>query len=118
MLTYLGSNLDKEVYMEIPEGVENGGSSPLAAESLYGLEQSANLWNKKITSTVRSFRFEPTMAEPSSFIDKRGTIIVLYVDDLLIFAKEKSDIERVKRLIKKAHYEGLGRSLLRFWGST
>src|SRR5438034_2940674 len=103
---YLNSDLDKEVYMEVPEGVENAegsGSVCLLLKSLYGLKQSANLWNKRITSTVRSFGFEPITAEPSIFIDKRGVIIALYVDDLLIFAKNESDVERVKRLVKNKH---------------
>ena len=103
---YLNSDLDKEVYMEVPEGVENAegsGSVCLLLKSLYGLKQSANLWNKRITSTVRSFGFEPITAEPSIFIDKRGVIIALYVDDLLIFVKNESDVERVKRLVKNKH---------------
>ena len=52
---YLGSDLDKEIYMEVPEGVENmdrGSKVCLLLKSLYGLKQSANLWNKKIASTL------------------------------------------------------------------
>ena len=101
---YLGSDLDKEIYMEVPEGVGTDGNEVcLLLKSLYGLKQSANLWNKKIASTLRSIGFEPTTAEPSIFIDQRGVIIALYVDDLLILAKNESDIERVKKQIKKAH---------------
>ena len=93
---YLNSDLDKKVYMEVPEGVENAGESGsvcLLLKSIYGLKQSANLWNKKITTTVQSIGFEPTTAESSVFIDKRNVIIALYVDNLLILAKNKSDIE-------------------------
>ena len=51
--TYLNSELDKEIYMEVPEGVENANSSVcLLLKSIYSLKQSASLWNKKITSTV------------------------------------------------------------------
>ena len=103
---YLNSKLDKKIYMKTSEGVDNAGSSGLVClllKSIYGLKQSASLWNKKITSTVRSFGFLPTTAEPSIFIDQRSVIIALYVDDLLIFTKDKSDIKRVKKLIKKTH---------------
>jgi hypothetical protein len=102
---YLNSDLDKEIYMEVPEGVENAerGEVCMLLKSLYGLKQSANLWNKRISSILQTFGFEPVTAEPSIFIDKRGVIIALYVDDLLIFAKNESDIEQVKNQVKKAH---------------
>ncbi len=101
---YLNSDLDKEIYMEVPEGVEASSNEVcLLLKSIYGLKQSANLWNKKITSTLQSIGFEPTTAEPSIFIDKRGVIAALYVDDLLILAKTEYDVERVKNLVKKAH---------------
>jgi transposase InsO family protein len=100
---YLNSDLDKELYMDAPEGVAAEGKVCLLLKSIYGLKQSANLWNKKIASMLRSIGFEPTTAEPSIFIDQRGVIIALYVDDLLILAKNESDVKRVKKQIKKAH---------------
>ena len=41
--------------------------------------------------------------ELSIFIDQRGVIAALYVDDLLILAKTESDIEQVKNQVKKLH---------------
>src|SRR5438034_11727169 len=92
---YLNSELDKEIYMEVLEGVENAGRSQvfLLLKSLYGLKQSVNLWNKRIFLILQILDFESLTAESSIFIDKRGVIIALYVDDLLIFLKNKSDIE-------------------------
>lgn len=41
---YLNSDVDTEIYMEAPEGVENAeGKVCLLWKSLYGLKQSANL---------------------------------------------------------------------------
>ena len=36
-------------------------------------------------------------------LTKKNIIIVLYIDDLLIFLKNKSDIEQVKKQIKSVH---------------
>ena len=52
---------------------------------------------------MQFFEFESIITEPSIFIDKRGVIIALYVDDLLIFAKNESDVEQVKKLVKNKH---------------
>src|SRR5438046_1364652 len=89
--------------MEVAEGVENAGSSSvcLLLKSIYSLKQSANLWNE-ITSTLRTCGFEPSTAEPSIFIDKRGVIIALYIDDLLILVKKESamrDIGQVSKVL-------------------
>ena len=47
--------------------------------------------------------FDPIYADASIFINKRGIIIGLYVDDLLIFAKNESEIVQIKNEIKKVH---------------
>lgn len=52
---------------------------------------------------MRSIGFEPITAEPNIFIDQRGVIAALYVDNLLILAKTESDIERVKNKVKNVH---------------
>ena len=46
---YVGSKLDKEIYIEVPEGVEaTKGMVCLILQSLYGLKQSVFLWNRKV----------------------------------------------------------------------
>jgi transposase InsO family protein len=101
---YLNSELDKTIYMEAPEGVEHlPGEVCELLKSIYGLKQSANLWNKKIIKTLRSIGFKPTLADASVFTHPRGIIVALYVDDMLILAKSLKEIERVKNQIKKAH---------------
>jgi hypothetical protein len=101
---YLNSELDKEIYMEVPEGVDHlPGQVCELLKSLYGLKQSANLWNKKITKTLRSLGFEQTLADASVFIHPRGIIIALYVDDMLVLGKSLKEVERVKNEVKKLH---------------
>ena len=75
----------------------------LVLQSLYRLKQLVNLWNKRIKRTVKTLGFDSIHADASIFINKRGIIIGLYVDDLLIFAKNESEIIQAKNEIKKVH---------------
>ena len=106
---FVGSDLDKPNCMEIPEGLQDfdpdakGGMVLELKESLYGLRQSANLWHRKIAQFLRKIGFEPITADPSIFINKRGLIIALYVDDIVIFGKDQSEIDAVKRKLKGFH---------------
>ena len=52
---------------------------------------------------VKTLGFNSIYADASIFINKRGIIIGLYVDNLLIFVKNKSEIIQVKNKIKKVH---------------
>ncbi|EED15089.1 conserved hypothetical protein [Talaromyces stipitatus ATCC 10500] len=89
---FVGSRIDKEMFMEIPQGLEDHGVGPTEPDqvceilqSLYGLRQSANLWNQKVKSFVNTIGFKPSTADSSVFINERGVIIALYVDDILVF---------------------------------
>src|SRR5947207_9228384 len=101
---YLNSKLDKVIYMDIPESVEHlPGQVCELLRSLYGLKQSVNLWNKKITKMLKSLEFEPILADASVFIHPRGMIVALYVDDMLFFSKDLKEMKRVKNEVKKLH---------------
>src|SRR5438046_608646 len=101
---YLNSELDKEIYMDVSEEVEHlSGQVCELLKSIYRLKQSANLWNKKITKTLKSLGFEQTLADASVFIHSRGIIVALYVDDMLILGKNLKEVERVKSEVKKLH---------------
>ena len=66
---YLNSKLDKVIYMEAPEGTEHQPDQVCELlKSIYGLKQSANLWNKKIFKALRFIEFEPIKADASIFI--------------------------------------------------
>ena len=109
---FVGSDLDKPNCMEIPEGLQdfdpeakvNGSMILELRKSLYGLRQSAYLWHQKISRFLMSLGFRPITADPSVFINGRGVIIALYVDDIIIFGKEgSSEIEAIKEKLKRFH---------------
>ncbi len=64
---------------------------------LYGLKQSGRNWNKKAKKHLKSIEFEPITRDNCVFFNKSThVIIVLYVDNLLIFAKSITYINEVK----------------------
>ena len=107
--TFVGSDLDKPNCMEILEGLQD--FNPDATEgmvlelrkSLYGLHQSVNLWHQKITSFLMKIGFRPTTADLSMFINNQGLIIVLYMDDVVIFRCEEKEISKIKKKLKEFH---------------
>ncbi|BCR88813.1 uncharacterized protein ACHE_50011A [Aspergillus chevalieri] len=125
---FAGSDLDKPNCMEIPEGLQDfdpEATRGLVLElkkSLYGLRQSANLWHRKISNFLKNIGFKSITADPSIFLNSRGLIIAVYVDDIVIFGKDVRDINTVKQKLKEFHPmtdSGLVRKLLgiRFtWG--
>lgn len=51
-----------------------------------------------------SLGFRPITTDPSIFINGRGVIIALYVDNIIIFGKEgSSEIEAIKEKLKRFH---------------
>ncbi|EEA19268.1 hypothetical protein PMAA_015260 [Talaromyces marneffei ATCC 18224] len=67
------------------------------------LRQSANLWCHKVKKFVTSIGFKPSTADPGAFINERGTIIALYMDDILVFSKNEKAIELTKEKLKEFH---------------
>ena len=106
---FVGLDLDKPNCMEILEGLQDfdpdvtEGMVLELRKSLYGLHQSANLWHQKITNFLMKIGFRPTMADPSVFINNQGLIIVLYVDDVVIFRHKEKEISKVKKKLKEFH---------------
>lgn len=105
---FVGSDLDKPNCMEVTEGLQDfdpdtryNGVFLELKKSLYGLRQSAYLWYRKLSQLLMKIGFKPTTADPSIFINNRGLIIVLYVDDIIIFDKEGSAIDAVKEKLKQ-----------------
>jgi hypothetical protein len=95
---FLYPEVDHDIYMELPEGLELvlPGVDPekyvcKLQKALYGLKQAPRLWYKNIHSFLVSLGFKPSDFDPNVYINsKTGVYILLYVDDLLIFAPPSS----------------------------
>jgi hypothetical protein len=51
---YLAGELEEEIYMALPQGIlEIEGKVCRVKKGLYGLKQSARVWNKRITVKLK-----------------------------------------------------------------
>ena len=104
---FLAGYLELEIYMEQPEGFKQGTDEEdlvcLLKKSLYGLKQSARIWNQKLRRMLISKGFLQTHSDHCVYIHPiTKVIIAIWVDDLIIAGKNTEDIDEVKRQLKEA----------------
>lgn len=75
----------------------------LLLRSLYGLRQSANLWNKKFDDNLFQFDIMVSLADPCVYYNKGDlrTIIGIYVDDGVIVSAQQSHTNDILLPISK-----------------
>jgi hypothetical protein len=111
--TFLHSELHEEVYMHPPPGysVLDGHVCRLC-RSLYGLKQAPRAWFERFTSVVTTTGFAASQHDPTLFVHTfphGRTLILLYVDDMLITGDDYEYIAFVKaHLSEQFHMFDLG----------
>ncbi len=86
---FLNGDLEKEIYMEQPEGFTQEGEHLVCKlhKSLYGLKQSPRAWNQKLDAFLKNIKFVRSDADFNVYVAKVGDVkffIVIYVDDLIL----------------------------------
>ena len=90
---FLYSDLKKEIFMEVPEGIRSAKSENNVCRLLkawYGLKQAARCWNEKFTRALRDLGLEQCTSEKCIFrdcVNDDEVIVALFVDDGLVAAK-------------------------------
>jgi len=97
---FLNGELHEEVYMRPPPGylVPDGNVCRLR-RSLYGLKQAPRAWFQRFSSVITAVGFSPSAHDPALFVhnSSRGrTLLLLYVDDMLITGDDSEYIAFVK----------------------
>jgi hypothetical protein len=81
-------------------------------KSIYGLKQASRNWFAKLSSALQDAGFTPSKADYSLFTCKRGdsfTVILVYVDDIIIAGNDSSAITHFKRFLQdRFHIKDLG----------
>ena len=114
---FLNSKLEEDTYMTQPEGYVKPGEEKKVCKlkrSLYGLKQSPRCWNMAFKEHMKSINLKPSTAYPCIFVRKEKTgevsIIVVYVDDLIVVAKTDKRMQEIKEsLTSKFKMKDLGR---------
>ena len=91
---YLNADIDHDIYMEQPQGFISGDDNRVChlLKSLYGLKQSARLWNNTIHDYLTTLGFKRNAADMCLYQrkDSRGSIFLLiWVDDVVIIAENR-----------------------------
>ena len=106
-LAFPQADVDTIIYMEVPIGctAPEGDYVCLLKKNLYGLKQAAKTWYEYLRDTLildevkGGYGFEQSKIDPCIFF-KQGVILIIWVDDCLIFGKNK---EMVDEIIMKLH---------------
>lgn len=72
---------------------------------MYGLKQAPRQWNAKLTDALLKFKFQQSQYDHSLFIKKGAegiTIVLVYVDDMLITGDSLKLIEDTKMSLQEA----------------
>jgi hypothetical protein len=106
---FLNPEIDGDVYMKLPQGIHSWRSDipPNSVcklrKALYGLKQAPRLWYQHIDAFLQSISLQRCEYDPNVYISsdfEPTVIILLYVDDLLLFSESRSRIDHFKALLK------------------
>jgi hypothetical protein len=104
---FLYGEINTEIWIELPSGCGVACTAKLN-KALYGLKQSPRVWYNTLATFLSDQGFEPLDADSSVFC-RTGTIIAIYIDDLLIAGESKTDINKIKQsLSDRFHMSDLG----------
>ena len=93
---FLYSKLDKEIYMEQPEGFKIKGQEHKVLclrYALYGLKQAALSWWKELAESMKKLGFKCLASDAGLFVYKMKNDLVVamvYVNDAMFFSKNKT----------------------------
>ena len=98
---YLNGEMDCDVYMEQPEGFEQGDCKQtvyLLKKVLYGTRQGGNRWNHKMHTTLEFLGFKQTYSDAAVCIFTQGDVQIIlpvFVDDMTFTSKSLDTIKQV-----------------------
>jgi transposase InsO family protein len=104
---FLNGDLDEEVFMEVPEGIEGIGTDKVCRllRSLYGLKQSPRCWYQKLNTFLSEQGFTRLQSDHAVYIRQtRSSLVILamHVDDLMILTDSKEGMVNIKQALSSA----------------
>jgi hypothetical protein len=90
-----------DVFVVQPYRFEQGEAVCHLAKALYGLKQSPRLWYKRFTEYIQTTLGFRSLDSDSCLFTRQGTILMIYVDDLLIIEESIKVIDDLKRALTK-----------------
>jgi len=102
--SFLHGDLNKEVLMQPSPGLALSDPNQFykLQRSMHGLKQASRQSNTKLTETHISFGYTQSKVDYSLFVKKtsvRFTVIVVYVDDLVLGGTCSDEIQHIKTMM-------------------
>jgi len=99
MNTFLNSDLDEEVYIKYPPGMQKANKVLRLVKALYGLKRSPRLWYKELTGTLKGLGLTEINDMKCVMASNVG-IVFFYVDDI-IFLYHRLQQKEMNELLDK-----------------
>uniref|UniRef100_A0A2N9IZP8 Integrase catalytic domain-containing protein n=1 Tax=Fagus sylvatica TaxID=28930 RepID=A0A2N9IZP8_FAGSY len=118
---FLNGELTEEVYMQLPPVFSQPPGFSLKVcrlrRALYGLKQAPRAWFAKFSSTISQHGFSASSYDSALFFrrsDHGITLLLLYVDDMIITGDDMQGIQDLKRFLGQ-HFEMKDQGLLSYF---
>ena len=103
---YLYGKIDKNIYMRQPDGYKLKGKENYVLKlnkAIYGLHQSGCCWHNDLREKLLSNGFQEIRGVTCAFTYQNKAIVLVYVDDLPIFAQDQETLDEVIKLIESIY---------------
>ena len=105
VLAFLQAPIEADVYCYLPAGfhIKDGNDDEYVIQlvkNFYGTKQAAANWFEMMKQGLEQQSFKSSKTDPCLFL-RNDTIIVTYVDDCLIFSKDKKNIDPLLDNLRK-----------------
>ncbi|CAI7874090.1 unnamed protein product [Closterium sp. NIES-53] len=101
---FLNGIILEELYMLQPEELDDGsGRVCRLKKAIYGLKQAPRAWYHKLEETLLAGGFKKSKCDHSLFLlqeKEQFLMLLVYVDDNLLFAESSAMIERVEEMLE------------------
>ncbi|CAI7913101.1 unnamed protein product [Closterium sp. NIES-54] len=101
---FLNGIILEELYMLQPEGLDDGsGRVCRLKKAIYGLKQAPRAWYHKLEETLLAGGFKKSECDHSLFLlqeKEQFLMLLMYVDDILLFSESAAMIERVEEMLE------------------
>ena len=102
---FLHAKMDKEMYINLPDGTEPGGAHDVFLLNLapYGTKQAGRLWGIKLDKELKAMGAVRSKVDPCLYTwshPVHGLVYILvYVDDLIVAGKSLDGVQAVKNSV-------------------